>query len=262
MNLLRKLLINPKIKGHEIDESTSTCLHEKILASNIFLSKIYEEWYAELFNNIPDGVGRILEIGTGVGFRKSNFPMMIRSDIQPVKNINLVCDGQFLPFPHESLKSILMINVLHHIQSPVLFLKEAERCLRKKGIIAMIEPWKNHWAELIYKNLHHERFDTTTNKWTNIPGRSMKTANGAIPWIIFNRDQGVLKSEFPGLKIESIKPLMPITYLLSGGLSMKQMMPGFSYSFWRLLERNIQSSCGMFAFILVRKIHEIHPRAS
>lgn len=259
MKLLRELLQNPLTKGHNLDDPATTNLREQVLAKNTFLTKIYKEWYSALLSHIPVGNEFVLELGSGAGFNRAHFPDMIRSDIQLVKNVHLVCDSQYLPFPPRSLKAILMINVLHHIQTPELFLQEADRCLRQDGVIAMIEPWKSGWSTFVYKYLHHESYDTNTLKWVNESVGPLSDANGALPWIIFSRDREILEARLPRLSIVLIKPLMPISYLLSGGMSIRQLMPGFSYSFWRLLERNAQTNCGMFAFILVRRTDDIHP---
>jgi 2-polyprenyl-3-methyl-5-hydroxy-6-metoxy-1,4-benzoquinol methylase len=49
----------------------------------------------------------------------------------------------------ESLRGIVMTNVLHHIPDARAFLKEAARCLHPGGVIAMIEPWVSPWSRLI-----------------------------------------------------------------------------------------------------------------
>jgi hypothetical protein len=49
---------------------------------------------------------------------------------------------------------------------------------------------------------------------------------------------------------------MPFQYLVSGGISMRSLAPGYSYSFWRFLEAIIRpwiKDWGMFAFIALRK---------
>ena len=79
----------------------------------------------------------------------------------------------------------------------------------------------------------------------------------AMPWIIFERDRRIFEREFAEFHIQTIEPMMPFRYLLSGGVSMRQLMPAWTYSFWRYMERFFRpcmSSSAMFAkIVLVRK---------
>jgi len=49
---------------------------------------------------------------------------------------------------------------------------------------------------------------------------------------------------------------MPFRYLLSGGVSGRSLMPGWSFTFWRKLENLLQpwmNHLAMFALIVLRK---------
>ncbi|CAI8335785.1 MAG: Uncharacterised protein [Flavobacteriia bacterium] len=65
----------------------------------------------------------------------------------------------------------------------------------------------------------------------------MSGANGALPWIVFERDRDRLSQEFPDLKVDSIQYRNPLLYLLSGGVSFKQLLPDISYSLVNWLDR-------------------------
>jgi len=81
-------------------------------------------------------------------------------------------------------------------------------------------------------------------------------ANSALPWIIFDRDRTRFEREFPEWQIHTIKPFMPFRYLLSGGVSMHSLMPGWSFALWRNLENLLRpwmKSLAMFALIVLRK---------
>lgn len=258
MQRLRKLLLGSNFSGYDLDQPGTVDIRAQILSKNAYLKEIYKEWYSLIIDHFPPGNKKNLEIGSGPCFSDPGFPDIIRSDVQLVNRLNLACDSQYLPFQNQSLKAVLMINVLHHIRNPRIFFEDAERCLQAGGIIAMIEPWKNRWSELIYKNFHHETFNPDNQNWANEPGGPLSSANGALPWIIFSRDRDILESDFPHLSVEMIKPLMPASYLLSGGMSTKQLMPGFVYKYIRRSERKLDSKYGMFAFILLRKTDGYH----
>jgi hypothetical protein len=121
----------------------------------------------------------------------------------------------------------------------------------------MLEPWVSSWSRIIYRRLHHERFDTDTADWTFPETGPLSGANGALPWIIFERDRRQFDQEFPEFSIERIQPSMPFRYLVSGGVSMRSLMPGVSTFAWRLFERlcePLMKELAMFSLIKLRRI--------
>lgn len=258
MKVLQSFLKHPLTKGTDLDDPKATLLHRQIIESNPFLQQIYSEWYRLLISNLPaPSYVPLLELGSGAGFPAQCMRSVIRSDIMQVDNIDLVCDAQQIPIFDESLSGIFMINVLHHLVDPKLFFLEAGRCLVQGGFIVMIEPWKTTWSQFVYHRLHHEPFDTDTTCWGSSPGKPLANANGAVPWIIFSRDKKIFQYEFPQLHIDKIQPMMPFIYILSGGLSFRNLMPRWSYKFWRMLENWLHpyiDDCGMFAIIVLRKV--------
>ena len=185
-------------------------------------------------------------------FLKDLLPETITSDVAPSSQLDVVIDGRHLPFAKASLRAIGMTNVLHHIPNVQLFFNEAGRCVRPGGVIAMIEPWVTGWSRLVYGCLHHEVMDPHSSEWTFEAEGRMSDSNMALPWIIFERDRRRFEEEFPQWRIEITEPFMPLRYLLSGGVSMRTVVPVWSYGLWRALERragNWITSAGMFAKI-------------
>ena len=64
----------------------------------------------------------------------------------------------------------------------------------------------------------------------------MSGANGALPWIVFQRDRTKFEGEFPKLEIRTVRPFMPFRYLVSGGVSMRPLMPEAMYPVWGAVE--------------------------
>jgi SAM-dependent methyltransferase len=183
-------------------------------------------------------------------------PNLITTEIFQCPNIDVVVDGQFLPFADGVLRGIVMIDVLHHIPQPRLFLTEASRCVRSGGCLIMIEPWVTPWSRLIYAKLHHEPFCPDASEWEFPSTGPLSGANGALPWLMFERDRIQFEQEFPEWHIQLIKPIMPFRYLISGGVSMRRLMPGWTFGFWRGLEDVFQpwiKKWAMFAQIVLRK---------
>ena len=121
----------------------------------------------------------------------------------------------------------------------------------------MIEPWRSVWSTWIYRHLHHEPFEPDARDWAFPSSGPLSGANGALPWIVFERDRKKFECDFPGLEIEEIYPFMPFRYLVSGGVSMRPLMPEALFGSWRALERVLaphRNSWAMLALIVVRKI--------
>jgi SAM-dependent methyltransferase len=171
--------------------------------------------------------------------------------------VKIVLDAQRLPFRDRSLRAILMTNVMHHLPNVESFLAESSRCLRQGGKILMIEPWVTSWSRFVYKHLHHEPFDPDATDWSFPSSGPLSGANSAIPWILFVRDRRKFESRFPGLSVEQTQPFLPLRYLLSGGVGLRSLTPGWTRSAWAGLERMLESHMdrlGMFAFVSLRRL--------
>ena len=198
------------------------------------------------------GGGPILELGSGPGFLHEIVPT-IRSEVFPLPDIDCVVDAQHLPFVDDSLQAVVMIDVLHHLRDVRRVFREMSRCVRRGGVVLMIEPWNTPWSRRIHRALRHEPFDPDAG-WTHPHRGPLSGANGALPWIVFERDRSRFELEFPMWRIEDITLLMPLAYLVSGGLSMRSLAPGWAYTAVRRIEGRLPlERWAMFARIRLRK---------
>ncbi|HZD77651.1 MAG TPA: methyltransferase domain-containing protein [Acidobacteriaceae bacterium] len=168
-----------------------------------------------------------------------------------------MADGRNLPFASGDLRGIVMTDVLHHIPDVAAFFREATRCLRPGGVVVMVEPWVSPWSRLIYTHLHHEPFEPEVDRWDFPAKGPLSDANGALPWILFERDRSRFEEEFSHLSIQEIRPMMPFRYLVSGGVSMRALMPGYTTSVWKMIERICEPQMkrlAMFALISLRRV--------
>jgi len=253
---IRKLLAHPATRDLDIDDPRTTQLRRGIIQGNRFLWRIYDEWYRLIAACIPAGGGGVVELGHGSGFLQEYIPGLIASEVFPSPGVQLVLDGRSLPFPAESLKAIAMVNVFHHIPGVREFLGEARRCLRPGGSIVMIEPWVSTWSRFIYPRLHHEWFHPEAEDWTFPMTGPLSGANGALPWIVFQAQRGRFEAEFPEMAVQAVDPLMPFRYLVSGGVSLRQLMPEATFGLWRGMEAALSrwpARWPMFALIHVRR---------
>ncbi len=90
------------------------------------LVRLYSEFYsryADCLIRCPrDGVS--LEIGSGAGFLKDVVPNVVTTDILSYKTVDMVMDASEMPFDDNSIKSIFMLNTLHHISNSKAFFYE------------------------------------------------------------------------------------------------------------------------------------------
>lgn len=256
---LTNWLAEPSSRGLDLNDPALTERRKTLLKDKRFLERVYREWYQKIRESIPAGGGKALELGSGAGFLDEVYPGLIKSEVFWLAGNHLVLDGARLPFKAGSLKAIVMTDVLHHIPRPRDFFGEACRCLQPDGRIVMVEPWYTAWSGWVYRNLHHEPFAPEAADWEFPSSGPLSGANGALPWILFQRDRRLFEREFPCLTIEQVQIFMPFRYLLSGGVSMRSLAPAWSFAFWRRLENGLapwMGRLGMFALIVLRRAPE------
>jgi SAM-dependent methyltransferase len=234
---IRGWLAHPLTRGLDLDDPATTALRRRIVREKKFLRRIYEEWYEAIAAALPPGGGAVLEIGAGAGFLREYVPGLVASDVLATEGVDLVCDATRLPFAAGSLRAVVMTNVLHHVSDVRGFFREAARCVRAGGRVVMIEPWVTPWSRLVYGKLHHEPFDPAAAEWSFPAAGPLSGANGALPWILFERDREQFRREFPEWRVLPVKPSMPFRYVASGGFTTRDLMPAWTYPAWRGLER-------------------------
>jgi SAM-dependent methyltransferase len=262
----------PEIRDiKNLDDPATTLLHSKILRRKTFLKKLYADFYRQFGEAVKQPENKVLvELGSGSGFIKEIIPNAITSDILNIDGVDKVFSATDMPFENKSVDAFFMFDVLHHIDEPRKFFSEAERCLRPAGRVVMIEPANTPWARFIYKNFHHERFDVQGG-WQVDPcqklagagkGGPLTQANGALPWIIFVRDRIIFEQEYPRLKVVSIRNHTPFRYLFSGGFTLRQLAPGFLYSWVKAAEFLLtpaNNRLGMFMTVILEKTKDNKP---
>ncbi|MBF0465899.1 MAG: class I SAM-dependent methyltransferase [Nitrospirae bacterium] len=249
--------MHPLTSNLPLDDPQTTELRRTIIRDKFFLRRIYNQWYCFVASVVPSGDGAVLEVGSGAGFIKDIIPEAITSEAFPCTGVDMVLHAEALQFANSSLRTIIMIDVLHHVSRPCEFFSEAVRCLRPGGIIAMVEPWITPWSSFVYQKLHHEPFKPDATEWEFSSDGPLTGANIALPWIIFERDRMKFESEYPQLRIRSVQPIMPFLYLMSGGISFRSLMPEWSYGMWFNIERLLSSlmpKIAMFAYIIIDRL--------
>jgi SAM-dependent methyltransferase len=224
---LRDRLAHPLARGVDLDSAEATAVHARMIREKSFLRRLYSHYYDEydaaIARATPGGI--VLEVGAGSGFYPSRRPSVVSIDLRPGANVDLVGSALALPLAAESTSAILLLDVLHHLPDPVQFFRECERVLKPGGRVCLIEPYAGPLSRRLIRPLHHEPWDESAD-WTLPASGPMTGANMALPSIIFVRDRARYDAEFPGLPVDRFRLHTIALYLLSGGVSMRSLVPG------------------------------------
>lgn len=253
----KALLSHPLAKSVNPDSAEFHRIRVKIIQRKRLLKRIYTCWYRILGRSIPENRdGIVIELGSSTGFSKKVIRGVVTSDLVDADGVDIVFDGQYLPFKANCLRGIVMVDVFHHIPDVELFLRDATKCVRAGGVIAMIEPWATSWSAFIYKYFHEEAFDKYAGDWKFKKGGPLTASNQALPWIVFERDRQIFEAKYKQWKIADLTLHSPIRYLLSGGISMRALWPDrlyFIVNFIEYLLVPLNRYLAMFATIVLKK---------
>jgi len=250
-------LKEPSLKGLRPGEPEFFAAQKRLIHNRSLLKWNYDDWYSRLLADIrsapPDGL--IVELGSGGSYLKDLEPSTLTSDVE-AGIAERVIDARKLPFEANTVRALVLTHVFHHIPQVDAFLKEAERVLMPGGVISMIEVAHTPFARFFFKNFHHEPYDDRRTEWSFSQADSMMDSNQALAWMVFVRDRAEFERRFPALKIEKMEFMPWFTYFLSGGVTMRDIIPGFFHGPLLLAERVLQPVTPIFSLhwhILVRK---------
>lgn len=194
--------------------------------------KVLQHIYADFQRRIAERCvpGRTLEIGGGAGNLVDAGADVVSTDIQWAPWLDVVADAQRLPFEDGSFANIVMVDVLHHIECPVMFLNEARRVLRPGGRMVFLEPAMTPVARIFYDRFHEEPVIMDADPLADCmisPDRDPYDSNQAIPSLLFGRYRGVFTDRFPDLKLVEHAYLSLFAYPLSGGFKPWSLIPSW-----------------------------------
>jgi len=190
------------------------------------LRDIYGDLYRRIESNVL--IGDTLEIGGGIGNLNIYGGRVIKSDIQYSAGVDVVTDAQNLPFCNDVFSNIILFDVLHHLQCPLLFFTEAKRILKPGGRVIMVEPGITPISKLFYKMGHEEPVEMEWNMSDPCKVDADKDpydSNQAIPTILFKQDPQLFLRIVKGFKIHSSDWLSLFAYPLSGGFKSWSLLP-------------------------------------
>lgn len=253
-----KWFLLPELKDiPDLDADSAALIHAKIIQKKPLLRKLYIDFYRIFKKMLGEDITNkvIVELGSGAGFIKEIIPSVITSDLPGIPNVDRNFSALDIPFDDNSVDSYLMLNIVHHIPDIELLFKELDRTLTPGGKIIMIEPANTLLNRCFYRNFHYESFDLEAD-WKLAKKGRLTSANGALPWIIFVRDRRLFEKMFPLLKIVKLEIHTPFRYIVSGGFSARQLLPGATYNIIKALEMllsPLNRYLGMSMTVVIRK---------
>lgn len=226
------------LDGLEVGSREFFEAQKNLIRKRPLLKQCYDVWYDRLLkdaNSVPEQ-GILLELGSGGSLLKDREPRFITSDV--IADVaEQVIDARQLPFPDASIQAIALTHVLHHIPQVEKFFHEAVRTLKPGGVITMIEVAHTPFARFFFDKFHPEPYDDSPLNWDFSQRHSMMDSNQALSWMVFVRDKKRFEAEFPMLEIEETSFTPWLTYLLSGGVTKKYLIPGFLEPLIHLAEK-------------------------
>jgi SAM-dependent methyltransferase len=235
--LLKRSLELPAVRGVPHDAPEMLAIHRAVIRGKPFLRRLYLDHYAEFRRQLAGApAGPVLELGSGGGFLAEALPGVITSDVTPGEGIDRVMAADALAVPDGSLAGIVMLNVFHHLPDPRAFLREAVRALRPGGRVVMIEPAHTLLWSRLYRWFSPEPYDAASPGWGFSGGGRLSGANIPGAWIVFVRDRERYRAEFPGLAIRRVRLHTALSYVWSGGIWYRAILPGWAYPGWHAVE--------------------------
>jgi SAM-dependent methyltransferase len=194
------------------------------------LRSVYRSWYERIQSELAPN-GPTVEIGGGSGNFKQFMPETVSTDIIAAGPwLDALIDARRLPFADASVGNIVMADVLHHLQRPFDFLRDARRALRPGGRLVLLEPAATPWARLVLGLFHHEPVDLSQDLFaedgTPEPlNDDLMFANQAFATLLFVKHPQQTMQRLPGFKLRSVEHSDFVVYPATGGFSYYCLVP-------------------------------------
>lgn len=227
---IRDRLLEPRVRGLDADAPGFSVAHREVLLAKPLTRQLFESFYRrcrDADERYFSGTGLRVEIGSGAGFMDRMYPDVLTSDVLPLPFVQLACRAERLPFRDGSVRAVYAINTFHHVPAPRAFFAELARVLTPGGGAVLIEPYHGPLARALFRRLHaSEVFDENAREWEQheVQGPFAR-ANQAQSYVVFTRDRAQFTREFPQFSIVADRPHTHLTYLLSGGVNFRQLVP-------------------------------------
>jgi SAM-dependent methyltransferase len=245
------VLQHSKLRGVEIGSAEWFTAQRAMIESKPAVKDCYDLWYSMLLEDADSVPAEyrahpVVEIGSGLSFIRERRPEIITSDITPGR-VDLALDARALPFPANSVRALLLTHVFHHIPDVASFLAEADRVLVPGGVISMVDETHTPFARFFFSVFHPEPYNDRAAQWSFPAGHTMLDSNQALAWMVFFRDRARLRKIAPALEFERWNYLPWFSYLMSGGVNLKSLVPRPLAPAFRVADRLLAPLDAVFA---------------
>ena len=232
--------------------------YQRVWQQKPVLQIVYDDFYDRIAGACNTGL--TIEIGGGIGNLKQRMTDVVATDVQFAPWLDCVADAQWLPFANAMAANIVMVDVLHHVEFPVKFFREADRVLRPGGRIVMVEPAITWGSTLFYRLIHHEPVRMSADPLADgapDPARDPYDSNQAIPALIATRYRDRFHSMFPNLRVTQTVWFSFAVYPLSGGFKPWSLISTAAARWALRVERAMEPSVGrLMAFRMMLVIEK------
>lgn len=205
------------------------------------LRSIYRDFYRRIADSaLPPSAGLVVELGSGIGGIRDVLPHCIRTDIFENSHIDQVENAYALSFEKQTVGTLILFDVFHHLQYPGAALREFERVVVPGGRVIIFDPCVSLLGLVVYGAFHHEPLGLRTpiswnppNGW-NPDEHSYYAAQGNAYRVFFGSERHHISDAW---EVVSRSRLSALSYVMSGGYSRPQMYPTSFYPVMRLVDR-------------------------
>jgi SAM-dependent methyltransferase len=202
--------------------------HRRVWDEKKILRIIYSEWYRQILGDLSPTASPTLELGAGGGNFKEFKPDVIAADIVSFPWLDMTFDAHQMPFDQGAVGNIVLVDVLHHLYNPVLFLHEASRVLEPGGRLIMLEPYPSPFSLQVYRRFHPEPFifDVDYFNRKGLVNKDPWDSNQAIPYLLFFKEFKRFNAQFGSeFRVVTRKKMSCVLYPASGGFENKALIP-------------------------------------
>jgi SAM-dependent methyltransferase len=224
------------------------------------LQQAYTDFYKLIKSQVDQSAGGlIVELGSGIGIVKNFIPECITTDIFPNQWLDRQENAYKLSFEDNSISTLILFDVWHHLRYPGTALIEFRRVLKPDGKIILFEPAASLSGRFVYGLFHHEPLGL------NVPITWEAPADFDADDMDYFAAQGAASRIFWWKKIKDwqkewdlvlMKPIASFAYFLSGGFSKKQIGGITLYNFVNKCDKFLSLMPHLFAarlFIVLKK---------